>query len=1609
MTHTNKRPLLDARDNTLSDLEPAELVLGHMPKWLVSTRATPKIIEALNKAMEVSRTYHLKVGKQFGQLKDVETFGAALLSTELKRHFKGAPLTPNDHVVIAHERLVGISTLLGTLDYRVSYEEPKTVLWAALQNFPQSESFHKHCHFLLKGQSKKINGLELRHFASFCRQLDLGGRYQSYLKDFLKVAVPGGEAPTAEQAATHSDLELLKGYDLEVDAHVAYLSNRISETAYQALIDLVAQGCATDSDAQVMLDDQPILQSSLSILDTTIEGVIVFSADSVLMHPTNRLIAYIPNDPVSPLREYPSLQAFIDDLKVRLAQPDFQNFFSRFIALSAKPAFIQSLKSMPPALALTTTPLGKTAAHYLVASHIKKMFADAQVFAVPTRVVDEREREKTWQMYKSAGLFLVNVASLFVPALGAVMLAVAVVEMVSQVYEGVEDWAHGDIDHARSHLLNVAKDLAVGVATVVGVEVLKKTVTSVRQASLAYFNEFEPIARDDGSVRLWNRDLKHYESTQQMLPHETVDEQGIVTVGGKTYAEVDGKKYQIEFDDKINQWRIEHPKRENAYGPALVHNGEGTWQHAHEQPLEWKGSNTLMRRLGFVAAKLDDVALERVMQVTDTSEDVLREVHLDNLPLPALLRVSLKRFEIDSEITAFIEKMGRGEHRAPGLGELQLSVAPLLTGWPEGKGLSLLDTSGAVRQQYGNSAWSQTEESISVLPSVVGEGKLLETLLTGLTEQEREALIGTGAAVTSNSVSLLAQKMTAYAREHRSQVFESSYERFNVFVNTAGNSIQASFSGLPAPVIQALVETANYDDYISLIAGKVPLRVAGHARSYLQAARLDRALEGFYLESVNLQDTETLAGHFLSQLDHWSKGVGFEVRDGSIHGNVTHRFGAVDPASPRVLVSSAQGYQRYTLIEEAYRLDPEAATPSLVTAVFKSLTASERNTLGFPELTDEPLFNAALAKLAVQSRAQSMQALGMQQIKPLFKPPIRLASGKVGYPLCGRDVGAYSSSLQRRVRYIYKGFDDAEVVRYLDLLTEQGLDPLTELRRLKGVKREITKSLQAWIDSPTGSARPESAFTDSAENKYEASALMMLAWRRGLDHISWAPGDETYSVSLDGIRLGELPPLPSNLRLNHVGILKLSNMNFTRGINEFLACFPNITTLDMDNNSLVHIPTQLEQLPYLSIVSMARNRIELTTRNITILRSLTNLESLNLNYNPLGNGLDVTDMSYLRNIYLRKTEISVWPQGLITRPLLQVADLRDNQISNIPEEVLQLPARTSATTALAGNPLSEDSLRSLFQFSLAGGSNMGVRSEHLVNETAAFDFWTSGITNSELTRRLGLWSSLRADPASDDFFALITRLVTTADAQSIRYDLTRRVWEMIEAANENEPLRRELLQIAASPLTCGDSVAMSFSFLEQRMQLSNISQSSPAREAGLLSFAKRLFRLEEVGRVAAEDYNSRLHIVGPHPDELEVHLAYRLGLAKVLKLPSQPQNMLFKEIAGVTQEDLNRARTEVIRAEGTDALADFVSKRDFWREYLVDKNFTDYSSLTEPYFTRLAQVLRESPEMNSLRYLQKVTEIRNEMDTVIDAWSLEKTKEMLSLLISTPVSSESSD
>ncbi|MFP3514969.1 DUF6543 domain-containing protein [Pseudomonas sp. SIMBA_077] len=823
-----KRSLLSARDETLSDLEPLELVRSHMPKWLL--KASAEMIQALNASMAQSRAYHALSGQKFAELEGIEAFCAPLLAAKLKRRFGIVLNIFQDQLEVAHVHVVTDDTLLGTIRYRTDFDEPKTLLWAALQNFSESQAvrggFDPQSTIRLAGLPGRACPIRPDQFAALCRELNLGLKYQNYLQRFLGVAATGSVNKSEVEQETESNLRLLKRYDMEVDAQIAYLKNHISDTARTALLALFSQDENPASQALAKLDGKPLVLSSLSLLDTMIDGIVVFSADSPLLHPTDRLIVYIPNDPVSPFFEFSSLQVFIDELKVRLRRSEYVSFFSGFVALSARPLFLQKVKSNPERLSLTTATLGMSAAHYLCAVQLENMFVDAKMLAVPTGVVDELERERLWQLFKSAGLFIVNVASLFVPVLGAVMLAVAVGEMLSEVYEGVDDWLRGDIDHAREHLLNVALDIVSTAAVVAGTVILKKVASSLSKSTKEFFEGFEPITREDGTARLWDKKLESYSSTGEAQHRQHMsDVQGIFEVQGKHHVTVQGKHYAIERDPVKQHWRIMHSRRENAFKPGLVHNRQGAWQFAHERPLEWQGSGQLMGRLGAGPASLDETTLEQVRTLTDTPEDVLRRVHVENLPAPPLLYVSLKRFEIDRKIDGFIEAMKTSRFQAAQWADMQLTLLPYLLGWPESTGLVLLDGVGSSNLEYKATLGVVTSK-IRITPAHLAQGKVLHAVLEGLPQKRLSAILGADVPLTPLPVSTLANRLGQLASDRRAIVFETLYERFNAARSPETLPIERAFAGLPRPLAQALVDSATDVERTSLLHGKVPLTLA---------------------------------------------------------------------------------------------------------------------------------------------------------------------------------------------------------------------------------------------------------------------------------------------------------------------------------------------------------------------------------------------------------------------------------------------------------------------------------------------------------------------------------------------------------------------------------------------------------------------------------------------------------------------------------------------------------------------------------------------------------------------------------------------------------------
>jgi hypothetical protein len=254
---------------------------------------------------------------------------------------------------------------------------------------------------------------------------------------------------------------------------------------------------------------------------------------------------------------------------------------------------------------------------------------------------------------------------------------------------------------------------------------------------------------------------------------------------------------------------------------------------------------------------------------------------------------------------------------------------------------------------------------------------------------------------------------------------------------------------------------------------------------------------------------------------------------------------------------------------------------------------------------------------------------------------------------------------------------------------------------------------------------------------------------------------------------------------------------------------------------------------------------------------------------------------------------------------------------------------------------------------------------------------------------------LQAEPGSHDFFQLLGELSGTSDFRQAREDLERRVWEMLEAAQESSELRQELFSLAANPRTCVDSVASCFSALEVRVFTARALQRRVPGEVGAarLDVARRLFRLDRVEQIAREDIDSR-RAAGRGVDEVEVSLAYRSGLARELGLPGQPATMQFQAVAGVSEAQLADAAQAVRDAEDSEALAEYISQRDFWQEYLRQEYAERFSAVEQPFWDRL-EALEEGEGISEGAYLAQSNQLASEREQAFKALALDLTRQAL--------------
>ncbi|SQF98355.1 leucine rich repeat domain protein [Paucimonas lemoignei] len=534
-------------------------------------------------------------------------------------------------------------------------------------------------------------------------------------------------------------------------------------------------------------------------------------------------------------------------------------------------------------------------------------------------------------------------------------------------------------------------------------------------------------------------------------------------------------------------------------------------------------------------------------------------------------------------------------------------------------------------------------------------------------------------------------------------------------------------------------------------------------------------------------------------------------------------------------------------------------------------------------------------------------------------------------------------SLHGQVNALYPGFSPQQTAEFIAELRANGTSIEIQLARLSMDFQSLDRSLERWVKGPM-SWRPVTdthSVPVSATSRRNAAEIIKRCWQRQTPVVGpTARHISGYTLDLSGLVIGDLPYLPGDF--SHVTAINLSRTYMSQqSVSALVSKCPRLSWLNAENNFLSVIPVGIRNLPHLTRLTLANNRIVLTADMVQTLGRLPILRLLNLERNPIGPLLDVRGMPQLLNLFLRSTGIQEAPTGVSEIPNLIALDLRSNHITTLPDAFFETPGAWRHTL-LDGNPLSMGT-----RTRIMGMGGPWVFTEQADNP----EFWLYQTPALERVRRRELWELFWSQLHAADFFEVISRLRGSADFSLSRAEVTQRVWSLLEAGAEDEALRTRLIAMAAFPETCVDGAAVIFSHMELEVLISRARALAVDGREGpqLLRLVRGLSRLEEVDAIARLDVASRVGFT----EDVEVLLAYRVGLASRLELPIGTRTMQFSTSAGVTDQALARAARTVLSHETPEALTSFALKRDFWVDHLKRQYVGEFTACQRPTALRM--------------------------------------------------------
>ncbi|MDH0647677.1 NEL-type E3 ubiquitin ligase domain-containing protein [Pseudomonas sp. GD03858] len=791
--------------------------------------------------------------------------------------------------------------------------------------------------------------------------------------------------------------------------------------------------------------------------------------------------------------------------------------------------------------------------------------------------------------------------------------------------------------------------------------------------------------------------------------------------------------------------------------------------------------------------------------------------------------------------------------------------------------------------------------------------------------------------------------------------------------------VKRDFPGLPDAYAEEAVRDGDaVVEQVARVEARVPYTVATRARSLLQLARLNRAVEALYLNSVYCEDAGLLVMQLLRNLPMWPSRVGLELRaqDGRMLA-ITNPAVASDA---RIVLTRRNGEFRLYDAQGSER-DLEVAAPGdLFQAIVAALDADQRSALKLDPSDPAQSLRLALIKALPAKRSDWYPLLDMQASTPWFNPGKRLPDGRVGYPLGGRSSRNATRNgariLRERIRALYPVFDDAQVESKVAQLQRDplGRGALQALLFEENNYNLLDNALRGWAQTHSPSVSPAL--------RGIVARRLREAWRYESEVIYNREGEVQGRVlDLSNCRIQELPTLPEQVDLTHITNLVMCRMELREVPGRFLRCFDGLRFLNVSNNQLIALPPSIAQCENLIELRVSGNRIEMDAADEQLLAQMPHLRTIDLSHNPIRVlNLRFNEPTQLRRLYVSRCRLQAMPAGLQNCAFLSFADLSGNQIQTVPGELLSMPAEFRYRLRTDFNPMSAQMRRELYWMDPV--HNHGAEIVRELIPTSAKERWIALAPEAERGSSRALWERLEGMADSRELFRLLSALTETADFGSASEYLAGQLWELLQAIDGDATLRELIFANSSEPGECVDRIADRFSGLLIQRMVHQATTKAATGKGGeeLLKLGRQLFRLEQVD-LLARDEAARRAVGGAYVDVLEVVIGYRIALTKELDLPGQPRNMQFVSLADVTDALKQSALAAVKASETDEALAKSLAGREFWRKYVDARHAAVFAEILERFGAEGTK-LDEDKSLSSAEYDRRwrVLKVRREQE-----------------------------